>query len=87
MRVAIGIESHSDKLHMVQALTRTDAGHIAYKVTLEDPVYYSAPFTNERTFTVANTELLEYSCEENNRSLWEGRIKIWQVPGSEKLRK
>ena len=21
------------------------------------------------------------SCEENNRSLWEGRIKIWQVPG------
>jgi hypothetical protein len=78
---------HSDKLHMVQRLTRTDAGHITYKVTLEDPVYYSAPFTNERTFTIANTDLLEYSCEENNRSLWEGRIKIWQVPGSEKLRK
>ena len=36
---------------MVQTLTRTDAGHIAYKVTIEDPVYYSAPFTNERTFT------------------------------------
>ena len=78
---------HSDKLHMVQTLTRSDAGHIAYKVTLEDPVYYATPFTNERTFAVANTELLEYSCEENNRSLWEGRIKIWQVPGSEKLRK
>ena len=78
---------HSDKLHMVQRLTRTDAGHIAYKVTIEDPIYYSAPFTNERTFTVANTELLEYSCEENNRSLWEGRIKIWQVPGSIPLRK
>ena len=78
---------HSDKLHMVQTLTRTDAGHIAYKVTIEDPTYYSAPFTNERTFTVANTELLEYSCEENNRSLWEGRIKIWQVPNSVPLRK
>jgi len=78
---------HSDKLHMVQKLTRTDAGHITYKVTVEDPVYYATPFTNERTFTIANTELLEYSCEENNRSLWEGRIKIWQVPGSEKLRK
>ena len=78
---------HSDKLHMVQRMTRTDAGHIAYKVTLEDPVYYSAPFTNERTFTIANTELIEYSCEENNRSLWEGRIKIWQVPGSIPLRK
>jgi len=40
----------------------------------------------ERTFTIANTEIMEYSCEENNRSLWEGRIKIWQVPGSEALR-
>lgn len=78
---------HSDKLHMVQTLTRTDAGHIAYKVTIEDPVYYTAPWTNERTFTIANTELLEYSCEENNRSLWEGRIKIWQVPNSVPLRK
>jgi len=77
---------HSDKLHMVQRLTRTDAGHITYKVTIEDPVYYSTPFTNERTFTIANTDLLEYSCEENNRSLWEGRIKIWVPPGSEQPR-
>jgi hypothetical protein len=78
---------HSDKLHMVQTLARTDAGHIAYTVTIDDPVYYTAPWTNERTFNLANTELLEYSCEENNRSLWEGRIKIWQVPNSVPLRK
>ena len=78
---------HSEKLHMVQKFARTDAGHIFYEVTIADPVYYSAPWTNERTFTIANTELLEYSCEENNRSLWEGRIKIWQVPDSVPLRK
>lgn len=78
---------HSDRLHLVQRLTRTDAGHIAYSVTVDDPVYYTKPWTNTRTFTLANTELIEYSCEENNRSLWEGRIKIWQVPGSEPLRK
>jgi hypothetical protein len=77
---------HSDKLHLVQTLTRTDAGHIAYAVTVDDPVYYTKPWTNSRTFTMANTELMEYSCEENNRSLWEGRIKVWQVPGSEALR-
>ena len=52
-------------------------------VTIDDPVYYSKPWTNERTFTLSNEHLLEYSCEENNRSLWEGRIKIWQVPGAE----
>jgi hypothetical protein len=78
---------HSDKLHMVQKLARYDTGHIFYEVLIDDPVYYTAPFTNQRTFTIANTELLEYSCEENNRSLWEGRIKIWQVPNSVPLRK
>jgi hypothetical protein len=78
---------HSDKLHMVQKLARYDAGHIFYEVLIDDPVYYTAPWTNERTFTMANTQLMEYSCEENNRSLWEGRIKIWQVPNSAPLRK
>jgi hypothetical protein len=78
---------HSDKLHVVQTFRHTDAGHIAYTITIEDPVYYTKPWTNERTFTLSNNELIEYSCEENNRSLWEGRIKIWQVPGSEPLRK
>lgn len=77
---------HSDKLHVVQTFRHTDAGHIAYTVTIDDPVYYTKPWTNERTFTLSNGELFEYSCEENNRSLWEGRIKIWQVPGSEQLR-
>jgi hypothetical protein len=77
---------HSDKLHVVQTLKHVDAGHVAYTITIDDPVYYSSPWKNERTFTLSNGELFEYSCEENNRSLWEGRIKIWQVPGSEKLR-
>jgi hypothetical protein len=77
---------HSDKLHVVQTFRHTDAGHVAYTVTIDDPVYYTTPWTNERTFTLGNGELLEYSCEENNRSLWEGRIKIWQVPGAEPVR-
>jgi hypothetical protein len=79
-------DPHSDKLHLVQTFTRTDQGHIAYTVTVDDPVYYTKPWTNERTFTLSNGELMEYSCEENNRSLWEGRIKIWVPPGSEQPR-
>lgn len=77
---------HSDKLHLVQTLKHTDAGHVAYTVTVDDPVHYSKPWTNQRTFTLTNGELLEYSCEENNRSLWEGRIKLWTPPGTEPLR-
>lgn len=71
---------HSDKLHLVQTLQRTDAGHIAYTITVEDPETYSQPWKNERIFTLTDGELIEYSCEENNRSLWEGRIKPWRPP-------
>ena len=77
---------HSKDLHLVQTFTHTDAGHLQYTVTVTDPVYYTKPFTNERTFTLTNGDLLEYSCEENNRSLWEGRIKLWIPPDSEPLR-
>ena len=76
----------SDKLHLVETYKRTDAGHIAYTITVNDPVYYTKPWTNERTFTISNGDLLEYSCEENNRSLWEGRIKLWVPPTSEPVR-
>jgi hypothetical protein len=77
---------HSDKLQVVQTFKHIDAGHVAYTVTITDPVNYTQPWTNERTFTLSNGNLMEYSCEENNRSLWEGRIKIWLPPGSEGLR-
>ena len=77
---------HSDKLHLTQRFRRTDAGHIAHTVTVDDPVYYTKPWTNERTWNLSNNELIEYSCEENNRSLWEGRIKIWTPPGSAPVR-
>jgi hypothetical protein len=77
---------HSDRLHLVQTFRRVDAGHLAYTVTIDDPVYYTKPWTNERTWSLAKGGLLEYSCEENNKSLWEGRIKIWVPPGTEQPR-
>ena len=33
------------------------------------------------------TPLLEYSCEENNKSLWDGRIKAWTPPWASKKQK
>ena len=71
---------HSDQLHLVQTFRRTDMGHIEYTLTVDDPKFYTKPWKNERTFTLMNTEILEYSCEENNRSLWEGRLKLWLPP-------
>ena len=65
---------------MVQTLRMVDAGHIAYTVTIDDPKAYTKPWKNERTFTLMDAELIEYSCEENNRGLREGRIKQWTPP-------
>ena len=67
----------SDQLHVTQRWTRTDLGHIAFEMTIEDPKAYTKPWKNTRTFTLRpDWEIMEYSCEENNKSLWEGRIKV-----------
>ena len=71
---------HSDLLELTQTFTRTDAKRIAYTVTIVDPKTYTKPWRNERTFTLLDGPLLEYSCEENNKSLWDGRIKTWTPP-------
>jgi len=73
---------HSDALHLTQTFRRLDARRMAYTVTVEDAKTYTKPWTNERTFTLLDGPLLEYSCEENNKSLWEGRIKPWTPPTS-----
>jgi hypothetical protein len=71
---------HSDALQLTQTFTRVDAKRMAYTVTVTDPKTYTRPWKNERTFTLNNGPLMEYSCEENNKSLWEGRIKTWTPP-------
>ena len=68
---------HSDAMHVVERFTLTDREHMAYEVTIEDPKTYTKPFKNTRTFTrmKPGEELIEYSCEENNRDFTEGHIK------------
>jgi hypothetical protein len=67
---------HSDQMHVVQRFTRKDATHIAFEITVEDPVMYTQPFTNVRTFTLQpKWDLMEYVCEENNKDFAEGHIK------------
>ncbi len=71
---------HSDQLRLTQRFERVDADHLDYTVTVDDPAMYTEPWTNTRTFTIMEGELMEYSCEENNRALWEGRVKQWYPP-------
>ena len=68
---------HSDQMKLTEKFTRTDLGHIAYELTVDDPKAYTKPLVSKRTFTLrTDWEILEYSCEENNKGVIEGRIKI-----------
>jgi len=76
---------HSAELKLTEKFTRTDLGHIAYELTIEDPKTYTKPIVSKRVFTLrTDWEILEYSCEENNVGLVEGRIKMPDLTNVEK---
>jgi hypothetical protein len=68
---------HSDAMHVTERFQLTDLNHMAYQVTIDDPKFYTRPWKNDRIFTrmKPGEELIEYSCEENNRDFTEGHIK------------
>ena len=55
-------------MHVVERWQRTDADHLAHEVTVEDPKFYSKPWTFKRVFTQMKPgqELMEFACDENN---------------------
>jgi hypothetical protein len=58
---------HTEKLKMTEKLTRTDSNTIKYEVTIDDPGAYTKPWTSGFSLRwVANSELFEYVCQDNN---------------------
>jgi hypothetical protein len=67
---------HSDQLTLTEKWTRTDFGHVTYVMAIHDPKAYSQDWKTERQFILRTDQaIMEYSCEENNKALYEGRIK------------
>lgn len=67
---------HSKSLHVIERFTRTSMNHMAYEVTIDDPQIFTKTWTNKRIFTLRpDWEIMEYSCEENNKDLYDGHIK------------
>jgi hypothetical protein len=68
---------HSDELHMIQRFVLRDATHMDYEVTIDDQKTYTRPWRNSRVYTrmKPGEELIEYSCEENNKDFFDGHIK------------
>jgi hypothetical protein len=56
---------HSDALHVVERITRTEPDILTYEATLEDPQVYTRPWTIRMLLyrhKEANFKLLEYEC-------------------------
>ena len=56
---------HSDALHVVERWTPTDAGHLMYEATIEDPNVFTRPW--KISFPIyrrlePNAQLLEFNC-------------------------
>jgi hypothetical protein len=59
---------HTDALHLIERYRLTDAQHLAYEVTIDDPKTYTKPWKSTMVFTRRlDWELIEYSCDENNK--------------------
>ena len=68
---------HTEQLHMVERLTRTDFNTLKYDVTFDDPGAYTAPWTSGYTKTWSPTnELFEYAAAEQLRPGPDGRLRV-----------
>jgi hypothetical protein len=70
-RVWLDQESHphSDKLHIIERYRRPDAGHLEIEITVDDPGILAKPWTQKRATDLANEEIFEFICTENNRDV------------------
>ena len=62
---------HTDRLHVVERISRPDKNTLRYEATIDDPGAYTRPWTVSWNVAWNPTgELTEYICQENNRYLW-----------------
>jgi len=58
---------HTEQLHIVERFTRTNKVTIDYKITIDDPGAYTAPFDGGFNLRYnENQELFEYVCQQAN---------------------
>jgi hypothetical protein len=59
----------SEKLHVVERFTRVDANTLRYRVTVDDPDTWSAPWTAEWPFKAVDVRMYEVACHEGNYAI------------------
>jgi len=58
---------HTEQLHTIEHFTRYNSDRIDYKITIDDPGAYTAPYTGGFNLRWSDgTELFEYICQQAN---------------------
>ena len=61
---------HSDAMRVTERFRRRDFGHMEVQMTIDDPKAYKKAFTVTQVMDfLADTDLLEYFCSENERDV------------------
>jgi hypothetical protein len=61
---------HGEKLRVTEKFTRPDSNTLRLEATIDDPDYYTKPWSVVTTATwQPGQELMEYICQENNKDL------------------
>jgi hypothetical protein len=59
----------TEALRLTERFRRRDFGHIDAQITIDDPKAYTKPWTVNLQFTLTDTELIEYVCDENEKDV------------------
>jgi hypothetical protein len=59
----------TEALHLTERFHRRDVGHIDLHVTVDDPKAYTKPWSVNLPMMLADTELIEYVCDENEKDV------------------
>ena len=58
---------HTDRLHLIERISRPDHNTLRYEVTMEDPGAFTAPWSSAFSLNwAAGNEMFEYICQDNN---------------------
>ncbi len=60
----------SENMKVIERFTRVDAHTINYEFTVQDPTFYTRPWSGEVPFKVLDGLVYEYACHEANYSLF-----------------
>ena len=62
--------THSEAMRVTERFRRRDLGHLEIEVTIDDPMTYTKPIKYVQKATlVADEDLLEYFCTENEKDV------------------